>query len=337
MAHLFSRETFNVQAGQRFKIGRYEYTLGGIVGDGAIGVVRKATRIDNNALRAVKFLAPDPKYVDENVFDDVAARFKREGERGARLRHPHVVTIEGYSENKNGSAFEGSGPPNPLLMMEFIHGKTLESYIRSHNKEDQGLFRITKQKLNIAIQLASAVEDLHQHRLIHRDIKPTNIFLNNIDEEENIPQAKVGDFGVMKWGDFHASLSTGILTATTQRGLGTLKYMSPEAAVRPKDVTTRSDIFSLGITLFELFTGQVLLTAHHVFEVMNARLTRGTTQSRYYMMGYHLSNEDDGLAELILDMHLRGHSGRPAIDKVRGRLEWEYESRYGTSWQDDLS
>jgi eukaryotic-like serine/threonine-protein kinase len=336
MPHPLSRDLCHPIAGQKFTVGRETYVMGGALGDGAVGLVRKATLIRNSSIVAVKLLAPDPKYIDENVFDDVAARFRREGERGLRLRHPHLVATEGYSQNEEASAFEGEGPANPLLVMEFIRGRTLESYIRNLDDEDEGRFRITREKLNIAIQVASAVEDLHQKRLVHRDIKPANIFLRRTEAVEEIPLAKIGDFGVMKWGDFHASLSTGLLTATSQKGLGTLKYMSPEAAIRPKEVTVRSDIYSLGITLFELFSGQVLVSAHHVFEVMNARLTRGTTSSRFRDMGYALAAGDEDIAEMILDMHLRGQSGRPSIEKVRGRLEWEYESRYDSSWQEDL-
>lgn len=336
MPHPLSRDLCQPKSGQRFTVGRETYVMGGALGDGAVGLVRKATATRNSGVVAVKLLAPDPKYIDENVFDDVAVRFRREGERGLRLRHPHLVSTEGYSQNEEASAFEGEGPINPLLIMEFIRGRTLESYIRNLDREEDGGFSISREKLNIAIQVASAIEDLHQKKLIHRDVKPANIFLRHTEAVREIPLAKIGDFGVMKWGDFHASLSTGLLTATSQNGLGTLKYMSPEAAIRPKDVTVRSDIYSLGITLFELFSGQILISAHHVFEIMNARLSRGTTSSRFFDMGYRLAAADDGIAEMILDMHLRGQSGRPSIEKVRGRLEWEYESRYDAAWQEDL-
>ena len=139
----------------------------------------------------------------------------------------------------------------------------------------------------------------------------------------------------MKWGDFHASVATGTLTVTTQRGLGTVKYMSPEQAVRPKTVTSRSDTYSLGITLFELFTGQILPTAHHVYEIVTARRGRGNTLSRFQSMSTSLTTNDEGIAEIVLDMFL-APDGRPAIDKVRGRLEWEYETRFESRWEDDL-
>jgi serine/threonine-protein kinase len=217
--------------------------------------------------------------------------------------------------------------------MDFVRGRTLESYIL--RLPQQGAFDLTRQKLSIAIQLANALDYLRAHRLIHRDVKPANVFLSRPTQSAVCWTVRLGDFGVMKWGDFQASIETGTLTVTSQRGLGTLKYMSPEQAVRPKDVTVKSDIYSLGITLYELFTGQVLASAHHVYEVANARRSRGNTVSRFFSLGFHLRPEDEPIGELLLDMFL-APTGRPPIDHIRGRLEWEYERRFGGEWEYDL-
>jgi eukaryotic-like serine/threonine-protein kinase len=326
--HPLARVLCKSENGQRFLVADEEYVLAGKIGNGAAGVVRKAVRIRDRRTFALKFLAPDPKYIEENSFNDVAARFKREGERGAKLNHPCLISITGFADNTNGEAFVEKRPRNPFILMEYSTGKTLESYIRNLPSEHRGRFHITKEKLLIAFQIAQALEYLHARKIVHRDVKPANIFLGPRDVDGFRP-AKLGDFGVVKWGDFHAALSTGALTATNQQGLGTLKYMSPEQAVRPKEVTVRSDIYSLGITLFELFTGNILVSPHHVFEVMNARLVRGTTVGRFLSMGVPVDNDSIGLGEIILDMHLRGQDGRPSIANVRGRLEWALER-----WED---
>jgi eukaryotic-like serine/threonine-protein kinase len=335
MRNRLSRELCRPEAGQKFTVDGEDYVLGGEIGDGAVGLVRKATRLKDGTHRAVKFLAPDPKYIESEVFEDVAIRFRREGERGTKLDHQHLITIHYYCDNQDGCNFEQGEPKNPFLLMECIKGKTLNSYI--HRSEEHGKFIITRPRLHIAIQIASALEDLHRKKLIHRDVKPANIFLSREKTGRGYPLVKLGDFGVMKWGDFHSSMSTGVLTATNQKGLGTLKYMSPELAIAPKMVSVRSDIYSLGITLFELFSAQVLATPHHVFEIINARLSKGTTASRYFSMGYNLLGQDEMIAELLLDMHLRGVSGRPTIEKIRGRLEVEYERRYESDWERDLA
>jgi serine/threonine protein kinase len=208
--------------------------------------------------------------------------------------------------------------------MDYVDGQTLDSYIRGLPSAQRGKFVVNAEKISLALQVAQALEYLHSRALVHRDVKPANIFISTTTNSQH-PSALLGDFGIVKWGDFQASMTTGVLTATNQEGLGTLKYMSPEQAVRPKEVTVRSDLYSLGITLFELFSAQILTSPHHVFEVMNARLLRGTTASRMASMGYPLTENDFGLAELILDMHLRGPESRPAVAKVRGRLEWALE------------
>jgi serine/threonine protein kinase len=337
MPHSLCRDLCRPAVDQEFSLHGVQYVLAGKLGDGAAGVVRRARRISDNAEFAIKFLAPDPKYIDESVFDDVAARFRREGQRGSQLRHQRLVTIYAYEENADGSAFSDRQPKNPFILMEIIKGRTLEEFIRREAQQaglgrTDRVFALTAERLAIAAHIAEALQYLHQNGLIHRDVKPANVFLPAGTEQNSQTPAKLGDFGIMKWGDYQASISTGVLTMTAQQGLGTLKYMSPEQAIAPKEVTSKSDIYSFGITLFELFTGQILQSPHHVFEVLNARLSRGTTASRFIQMGYHLSNSDLGIAELILDMHLRGQRGRPPISKILGRLQHEWERHTDERW-----
>jgi serine/threonine protein kinase len=337
MMHPLSRHLCKPVRGQRFIFEDDEYELGGKLGDGAAGLVQKARRVRDRVPRAVKFLAPDPKYIDPAVFDDVAARFRREGQRAPFLNHPCLVRIYAYIENRNGEAFLSKGPKNPFILMDAIRGKTLEDWIRRRSarhdqRGDLHAFTIDSERLSIAACIASALAYLHSKKLIHRDVKPANIFLPSDGIHSGQREALLGDFGVMKWGDFQASLSSGTLTVTAQRGLGTLKYMSPEQAVRPKEVTTRSDIFSFGITLFELFTEQILISPHHVFEIHAARMLRDTTIGRFASMGYHINPPDAILGELVLDMLLRGIKSRPSIDKIRGRLCFAYEKISGRQW-----
>jgi len=337
MPHPLSREFCRPTSGQTFELDGDIYQLEGHIGDGAVGLVRRVTRLSDRAERAIKFLAPDPKYLDEAMFDDVAVRFKREGERGAKLDHPHLVQVFAYCENQDGSAFESEEPKNPFLLMEYVRGRQLDNYIRKFFTKSKGSFVVDQARLHIAIQIANALYELHRVKLIHRDIKPANIFVAKVPPHEGYPLVKLGDFGIVKWGDYHASVSTGVLTVTNQKGLGTMKYMSPEQAISPKDISVKSDIYSMGITLFELFTGQILVSPHHVYEIMNARLSRGNTVSRFLSMGYQLKSEDEHIATLILEMFRRGAQGRPTVENVRGHLEWEYERRFDSGWGEDLA
>lgn len=336
MTHWLSRNRCKPESGQRFAVGSSEYVLHGKLGDGAAALVRKVQRLADGEELAVKFLAPDPKYIDEAVFDDVASRFRREGQRSQKLGHENLVRIHAYEDNDRGKAFAKGWPRNPFIIMEQVKGTTLENYIRRDErrqieKRERKTFLLTPARLSIAACIAQALQYLHQKKLVHRDVKPANIFIPESSSPGLQPRAKLGDFGIMKWGDFQASISTGTLTVTSQQGLGTLKYMSPEQALAPREVTVRSDVYSFGITLFELFTGQVLASPHHVFEIVNARLSRGSTASRMIHMGYQIAESDLGVAELILDMHLRA-SGRPSIEKLAGRLVVEWERRAEEQW-----
>jgi serine/threonine-protein kinase len=290
----------------------------GSLGDGAVGLVRKARHLASGRIVAVKVLAPDPKYIDVAAFDDVEQRFKREGLRGAHLRHENLVEVVAYEENQHGTCFDSGRVKNPFIVMEYVRGRTLESMIKKIGSSSvPGTTHVNKQTLSIASCISEGLRYLHDRKIIHRDVKPANIFLSF---ESTPPLVKLGDFGVTKWGDFLASAASGTLTVTRQQGLGTLKYMSPEQAVRPKDVTVRSDMFSLGIALFELFTGQILPSPHHVFEIMSARTSRDSIMGKLLALGVKCPDPELGLFELILDMFLVGPKGRPTSTTVAGRM-----------------
>jgi eukaryotic-like serine/threonine-protein kinase len=218
----FLRDELNATVGQRFVAAGQEYVLAGKVSDGAIGVVRKASNCATGAQVAVKFLAPEFKYIELASMADIHVRFRREGVRGASLLHDNLVDILAYEENENASAFVNrEGPCNPFIVMEFIRGKTLESFIR--NSEQPGVINVNHQTLQIAYLVSEALLYLHSRGLVHRDVKPANIFLSSVGKSEIPRMVKLGDFGVVRWGDFKASMTSGTLTVSGQQGLGTLK------------------------------------------------------------------------------------------------------------------
>jgi len=317
--HHLVRHKCHSESGQRFSAAGRKYVFGGLLGNGAVGIVRKAEDLETGRTVAVKLLAPDPKYIDVKAFGDVEQRFKREGLRGAHLRDENLVEIIAYEENVSGSCFDDGELRNPFIVMEYVRGRTLESLIKKVGSKPIEA-RVNFQTLSIAKRIASALRYLHECKVIHRDVKPANIFLSTVDEYHAPSMVKLGDFGVTKWGDFRASAVSGTLTVTKQQGLGTLKYMSPEQAVRPKEVTVRSDIFSLGITLFELFTGRILDSPHHVFEIMMARNSRDSVMGKMIALGVRASYADLDLFELVLDMFLGSPKGRPTSATVAGRL-----------------
>jgi serine/threonine-protein kinase len=321
VAKTFSRDECTAEAGQRFQAFGREFQLAGMLGNGAIGIVRRAVDLNSDAQVAVKFLAPEVKYIEESSFEDIHARFKREGERGPSLLNDQLVTVYGYVENHGASSFtNGVGPSNPFIVMEYVPGRTLEHYIM--RQQPKASFNINVQSLHIACSLASALEYLHDRDLVHRDVKPANVFVSKEPVPNRLSIVKLGDFGVLKWGDFRASLTTGTLTVAGAKGLGTLKYMSPEQALSPKDVGVRSDIYSLGVTMFELLTNQILPSPHHVFNLERLRYQRqGNTMSKLYELGLGMIDaEYEPLFPLIFDMLLRAPKSRPSSRQVSMKL-----------------
>jgi len=155
-------------------------------------------------------------------------RFRQEAQLQAKLSHPHIVGLYSF--------FEEFG--QYYMVMEYAEGKTLKDLIREIGPIPE------KRALNILKQILDALEYAHSKNIIHRDIKPVNIIL-----EEN-DQVKILDFGIARM------LGEKGLTQTGQQ-LGTVTYMSPEQVKALKDIDARSDIYSLGVTLFEMLSGRL--------------------------------------------------------------------------------
>lgn len=331
-SHPLSRENLpSIEAGQEFVAGDKTYIMRGKLGDGAIGVVRNIVEKESGEQRVIRLLAPESKYIESSSMDDISARFKREGQRGKELYHENLIEIYAYEQNQNGCNFVKENetqrvPISPFIVMEHAGKRTLQNYIRKDKGIPTKSFNFSKDALFIAHEITKGVLYLHRRKLVHRDIKPANIFLT----KKGPLKVKLGDFGIVKWSDFKATLTTGTLTVTGYSGLGTLKYMPPEQSINPKSVNVKSDMWSLGITLFELFTNQILPDYHYVYQLKDVRMERSTLGGRMYRLGLGTISPTLSRYEPILDEILNSFlkdTSRPTSTKLEGMLKHAYERK----------
>ena len=215
------------------QLGRYEMISE--LGQGAMGVVYKARDPLIDRVVAIKTinlgLALDEK-------EEYEGRFYQEARAAGRLNHPNIVTI--YDVGKSGNI--------AYIAMEFLQGNELRDLLR----EERNL--PVEQILDIVAQVAEGLAYAHQHGIVHRDIKPSNIMLIRDG------RIKITDFGIARMASSAVHTQTGMV-------LGSPKYMSPEQ-VLGKEIDRRSDIFSLGVMLYEMLTGGSPFVGENVNAIM---------------------------------------------------------------------
>jgi non-specific serine/threonine protein kinase len=234
------------------------------LGGGGMGVVYKAkdTRLGRNV--ALKFL-PDDISQDPQTIE----RFRREARAASSLNHPNICTIYDAGE------FDG----RPFIAMELLEGQTLRNRI-------SGTPIAVSELLEIGAQIVDGLHAAHSKGVVHRDIKPANIFL--VDKGP----AKILDFGLAKMGrqeqqiaalaetSFRTQIDQSALLTSPGSSIGTVAYMSPEQA-RGEDLDARSDLFSLGVVLYEMCTGIIPFagaTAALIFEgILRSEAAPATT------------------------------------------------------------
>ena len=215
------------------QLGRYNII--GELGQGAMGTVYKAVDPLIDRIVAIKTinlsLALDEK-------DEYESRFYQEAKAAGRLSHPNIVTI--YDVGKSGEI--------AYIAMEFLQGRELRDVLN-----DAKLMPI-EQVINVVAQVAQGLAYAHEYGIVHRDIKPSNIMMVR---EGHV---KITDFGIARMASAAVRTQTGMV-------LGSPKYMSPEQVVG-KTTDQRSDIFSLGVMLYEMLTGQAPFAGENVNAIM---------------------------------------------------------------------
>ncbi len=224
------------------------YSITEKLGEGGMGVVYKARDTDLDRDVALKFLSPQLATSDQDK-----ARFIQEAKAAAALDHPNICTIFGIEEFDPAS-IGASGDKQLFFAMSFVDGTTLREKISKVS---------LKQAIDMAIQTADGLAAAHEKGIVHRDIKPENIMIR----KDGIVQ--VMDFGLARLREKSSKITRLTMAGST---VGTAGYMSPEQ-VQGQDADHRSDIFSLGVVLYELFTGQLPFKGVHQtalsYEIVN--------------------------------------------------------------------
>src|ERR1041385_2765556 len=209
-----------------------KYRIEERLNEGGMGTVYRATHVLMEKTVAIKVLRPSLA-ADEKI----VARFSREARAASRISHPNAISVTDFGEDESGHVF---------LVMEYLSGKTLKQVIR-----DEGPMPLPRVG-DITRQIGDALNAAHQQGVVHRDLKSDNIMLIDTMAGDH---AKVLDFGIAKINEPDGAVDTNLTAPNLV--IGTPQYMSPEQCSQDSEIDARSDIYSLGVILFEMLVGHV--------------------------------------------------------------------------------
>ncbi len=271
------------------------YRLRGLIAEGGMGVVYEAEQEEPvRRTVALKIIKPgtDSK--------EVIARFETERQTLALMDHPNIASVLDAGSTKWGQ---------PYFVMELVRGKPINTHCDTHRL---GI----RDRLKLFMQVCHAVQHAHQKGIIHRDIKPSNVM---VTMKDGLPVPKVIDFGVAKALD--KPLTEQTLHARFAQMVGTPLYMSPEqASLDCYDVDTRSDIYSLGVVLYELLTGMTPCDADRLDKATYAEFCRLKSDEELRPPSTCVITLDKQQKETLSD--LRGIEPAKLTQSLRGELDW---------------
>ena len=271
------------------------YKLREQIGEGGMGVVFVAEQIEpvkrKVALKVIK---------RGTTCRDVIARFEGERQALALMDHPNIAKVHDAGATDSGQ---------PYFVMELVQGPSITTYCDQQRLD-------MKQRLELFLSVCRAVNHAHQKGIIHRDLKPSNILVPEID---GTPVSKVIDFGIAKAVDQKLTEQT-IYTQFSQL-VGTPLYMSPEqAGLGVVDVDTRSDVYSLGVLLYELLTGSTPFGSHLLKEVGFDEMRRIVREDEPQRPSTRVSTL---AAEPQSTVAERRQSGvRTVVESLKGEIDW---------------
>jgi serine/threonine-protein kinase len=269
---------------------RGKYRILGKVGQGGMGAVYKALHLAFDELRALKVIAPG--LLHDQLFVE---RFKHEAVITRKLQHPNAVRVDDIDEAEDG---------RPFIVMEFIQGKSLKKLI-----QEEAPLPVSR-VCSITKQVASALDAAHRLGMVHRDIKPDNIALIESPEGELV---KVLDFGIAKVKEARLGATSGGTLTSTGVVIGTPQYMSPEQAKgkRGDELDGRSDLYSLGVVMYEMLTAALPFNADTTMEMLLAHIEQPPRPIRTLRPELH-----ESIASLTMRLLEKDPARRPASAKA---------------------